>query len=70
MFKKVLFTILVAMFLCTGLAVAQPTDPVVEETVVEEAEPLAVDLSKPLPLEEDIDITLSAVKRVAKDLKL
>ena len=37
MFKKVLFSALIAAFLCTGLAVAQPTDPVEETVPVEES---------------------------------
>ena len=46
MFKKILFSTLIAMFLCAGLAVAQPTDPVAEDVVVEEAvEPTVVDLT-------------------------
>ena len=58
MFKRVLFTILVGTFLCTGWAFAQDTDPVVEETVTTEAvDAKVLDLSKSIPTIGDIDIT-------------
>jgi len=56
MFKKALFSMLVSVFLFTGLAIAQPTDPVVDEVVVDEVVVVEENVAPVIDLSQEIDI--------------
>ncbi len=45
MFKKTLFSILIAIFMCTGVVLAQDTTDVPEEAVVEETDGKVLDIT-------------------------